>query len=48
VRLKDTVHDIPPEQDQNIARVKLETQRLKIDTLTGEQLAYMEDYSAGT
>jgi adenosylhomocysteinase len=48
VRLEDTVHDIPPEQDQDIARVKLHTQGLRIDTLTKEQLAYMEDYSAGT
>ena len=48
VRLENTVHDIPPEQDQDIARVKLHTQGLRIDTLTKEQLAYMEDYSAGT
>ncbi|MEW6509572.1 MAG: adenosylhomocysteinase [Bacteroidota bacterium] len=48
VRLKNGVHDIPATQDQDIARVKLSTQGVKIDRLTEEQLAYMEDYSAGT
>ncbi|HUI66255.1 MAG TPA: adenosylhomocysteinase [Bacteroidota bacterium] len=48
VRLENTVHDIPVEQDQEIARVKLHTQGVKIDALTKEQRAYIEDYSAGT
>ena len=48
VRLEDAVHDIPPEQDQEIADVKLSTQGIKIDTLTPEQVKYMEDYSSGT
>ncbi|HXX64489.1 MAG TPA: adenosylhomocysteinase [Bacteroidota bacterium] len=48
VRLENTVHDIPVEQDQEIARVKLHTQGLKIDALSKEQQAYIEDYSAGT
>ena len=48
VRLENAVHDIPPEQDQEIAGVKLSTQGLKIDTLTPEQVKYMDDYSAGT
>lgn len=46
--LEKTVHDIPPSQDQEIARVKLSTQGFKIDKLTKEQERYMEDYSAGT
>ena len=48
VRLANTVHDIPPAQDQDIARVKLSTQGIRIDSLTAEQVHYMEDYSAGT
>jgi adenosylhomocysteinase len=48
VRLEDAVHDIPPEQDQEIAGVKLATQGIRIDTLTPEQVRYMEDYSSGT
>jgi adenosylhomocysteinase len=48
VRLENTVHDIPPTQDQDIARVKLRTQGIAIDKLTPEQITYMDDYSAGT
>lgn len=48
VRLENAVHDIPEEQDQQIARVKLGTMGIKIDTLTPEQKKYMDDYSAGT
>jgi len=47
-RLSNTVHSIPPEQDQEIALVKLKTMEIGIDKLTAEQLKYTEDYSAGT
>ncbi len=47
-RLDISVHDIPVAQDQDIARVKLRTMGMKIDSLTPEQKAYNEDYSAGT
>ena len=47
-RLDDTVHDIPPAQDQEIARLKLNTMGFSIDKLTPEQKKYMDDYSAGT
>jgi adenosylhomocysteinase len=47
-RLDNTVHDIPPEQDQEIARVKLTTGGIAIDRLTPDQLKYVDDYSAGT
>ncbi len=47
-RLENGVHDIPAEQDQEIARVKLKTMGLAIDTLTREQVKYMSDYSSGT
>jgi adenosylhomocysteinase len=42
------VHDIPPEQDQEIALVKLSTMGIKIDKLTADQRKYMDDYSSGT
>ena len=48
MRLENTVHDIPVEQDQEIAGVKLTTQGIKIDNLTREQKVYMDDYSSGT
>ncbi len=48
VKLDTVVHDITPEQDQEIGRVKLATQGITIDILTTEQRAYMEDYSSGT
>jgi adenosylhomocysteinase len=47
-RLDNKVHDIPPAQDQEIARVKLKTGGLSIDRLTPDQLKYINDYSAGT
>ncbi|HLF19678.1 MAG TPA: adenosylhomocysteinase [Bacteroidota bacterium] len=47
-RLENRVYDISAEQDQEIARVKLETMGYKIDKLTKEQLKYIDDYSAGT
>jgi adenosylhomocysteinase len=47
-RLSNAVHDIPWEQDQAIAQVKLGTQGLAIDRLTAAQKKYMDDYSAGT
>ncbi len=47
-KLENTVHDIPPEQDQEIALVKLTTMGIKIDKLTSEQEKYMDDYSSGT
>lgn len=47
-RLENKVHDIPAEQDQEIASVKLATMGLSIDKLTPAQVKYMGDYSAGT
>jgi adenosylhomocysteinase len=47
-RLENKVYSIPPEQDEEIARVKLKTTGVAIDTLTREQLKYLRDYSAGT
>jgi len=46
--MKPGVYELSPEQDQEIARIKLTTQGLSIDTLTPEQISYNDDYSAGT
>ncbi|HET55945.1 MAG TPA: adenosylhomocysteinase, partial [Ignavibacteria bacterium] len=48
VLLDPEVIDIPVEQDQEIAAIKLRTMGYKIDKLTKEQIVYMDDYSAGT
>jgi adenosylhomocysteinase len=42
------VIDLPEELDQEIARIKLETMGIDIDSLTDEQVTYSTDYSAGT
>ena len=42
------VHDIPDDQDQEIAAIKLRSMEYGLDELTAEQIAYMDDYSAGT
>lgn len=48
ILLDPDVYDIPVEQDQEIAGVKLKTLGYKIDKLTPEQEKYINDYSAGT
>jgi adenosylhomocysteinase len=47
-KYENRVYDIPVEQDQEIAGVKLATMGYKIDKLTPEQRKYQDDYSAGT
>ena len=46
--MKALVYDIPTEQDQDLAKLKLETLGLKIDKLTKEQKAYETDFLSGT
>jgi len=46
--LKPNVYDISPEQDQELALIKLSTQGIHIDELTEDQKKYATDYSAGT
>ncbi len=46
--MENRVYTLPPEQDEEIARLKLETMGITIDELTDEQRAYAVDYSAGT
>lgn len=47
-KLEPKVYEIPPEQDEEIAELKLRTMGIKIDKLSKEQKAYIKDYSAGT
>jgi len=42
------VHIIPREIDYEIARLKLETMGIEIDTLTEEQIAYLSSWQSGT
>jgi adenosylhomocysteinase len=46
--LERKVYVLPVEQDQEVARIKLQTIGMSIDALTAEQIAYASDYSAGT
>ncbi len=48
ILLEPEVIDIPEEQDQEIAKYKLDTMGYKIDKLTKEQVKYLTDYTAGT
>jgi len=47
-KLDNMVYDIPAGQDERVAALKLSTMGYKIDKLTKEQVAYLDDYSAGT
>ena len=41
-------YDVPRDIDDAIARLKLETLGAKIDTLTEEQIAYLNSWELGT
>jgi adenosylhomocysteinase len=47
-RLENRVYPIDPEQDRNIAAIKLASMGIDIDSLSDEQAAYLHDYSQGT
>ncbi|MCL6553479.1 MAG: adenosylhomocysteinase [Firmicutes bacterium] len=47
-RLERTVHPVPGEIDETVARLKLEALGVTIDTLTDEQRAYLESWQEGT
>lgn len=42
------VHDIPVEQDQQIAGIKLHSMGMDLDVLTEEQIRYASNYAEGT
>jgi adenosylhomocysteinase len=46
--LEKKVHDIPKQQDEEIARLKLQTMGISIDRLSRDQEEYIESYSEGT
>ena len=45
---ENQVYELPEELDQDIARIKLGTVGIDIDSLTEDQIAYLTDYTAGT
>lgn len=47
-RLENKVYEIPKEQDEEVARLKLQTTGISIDKLSKEQVEYIRSYSAGT
>lgn len=47
-KLKNEVYTIPSEMDKEIARLKLETLGVEIDTLTPEQKKYLSSWQEGT
>ncbi len=46
--LEDRVYPVPREIDEEVARLKLESMGITIDTLTSEQRKYLADYESGT
>ncbi len=47
-RLSATVHNVPPEIDAWVAKLKLESMGVNIDTLTKEQVKYLSSHDMGT
>ncbi|MGH2932232.1 MAG: adenosylhomocysteinase [Gaiellaceae bacterium] len=46
--LERKVYDVPEDIDNEIARLKLETMGVDIDTLSGDQVTYLASWSEGT
>ena len=44
----NTVYDIHPDQDRQLAALKLSSSGIVIDELTEDQKSYLLDFSAGT
>lgn len=47
-KLAVKVHEVPAEIDDYVSRLKLETMRISIDTLTPEQVEYLKSWKHGT
>ena len=47
-KMSKAVHRLPPSVDQEIARLKLQSMGIAIDTLTAEQVEYLASWDAGT
>jgi adenosylhomocysteinase len=46
--LENTVYAVPEDIDQEIARIKLQSMGVQIDTLTPEQEKYLSSWEEGT
>jgi adenosylhomocysteinase len=46
--LKNQVYSVPEDVDREIARIKLASMSIKIDTLTPEQEKYLNSWEEGT
>ena len=47
-KMSKAVHRLPPAVDQEIARLKLQSMGIAIDTLTAGQVEYLASWDAGT
>jgi len=47
-RLNNKVYDVPAQIDERVARLKLKTMGVKIDSLTSEQREYLRSWEEGT
>ncbi len=47
-KLEPKVHNVPDEIDKTVARLKLESMGVNIDTLTDEQTKYLSSWTSGT
>ena len=47
-KLANKVHSVPEEVDQYIAQIKLQSMGIRIDTLTEEQVKYLNSWETGT
>nr|MBA3923621.1 adenosylhomocysteinase [Nostocaceae cyanobacterium] len=47
-KLEPGLHTIPVDVDAEIARLKLQAMGIKIDTLTSDQVEYMNSWTSGT
>jgi adenosylhomocysteinase len=47
-KLQPGIHSIPAEVDKEIARLKLQAMGINIDTLTADQIEYMNSWTSGT
>ena len=47
-KLENKVYTIPEDLDEEIARIKLDSMAIKIDTLTEEQVTYLNSWEEGT
>lgn len=47
-RIEARVHDVPPEIDLEVARLKLAAMGVAIDALSAEQRAYLGSWREGT